>query len=196
LPAKEPEVVPWERLCVDLIGPYTIERKDGTTLNLQAVTMIDPATGWFEIAQYDDKKAITVANIVEQTWLARYPRPNLCTIDRGSEFIGHKFKNELCKKEYGIVVRKATTANPQANAIIERVHQVIGNMISTFDLEENNLDEDDPWAGILAATAYAIQCTYHTTLQATPGQLVFGRDLILNCEHIADWEASKQRKQK
>jgi tRNA A37 N6-isopentenylltransferase MiaA len=31
--------------------------------------MIDPATGWFEIKQYDDKKSITVANIVEQEWL-------------------------------------------------------------------------------------------------------------------------------
>jgi hypothetical protein len=28
--------------------------------------MIDPATGWFEIQQYDDKQSITVANIVEQ----------------------------------------------------------------------------------------------------------------------------------
>jgi hypothetical protein len=31
--------------------------------------MINPATGWFEIKQYDDKKSITVANIVEQEWL-------------------------------------------------------------------------------------------------------------------------------
>jgi hypothetical protein len=35
--------------------------------------MIDPATVWFEIKQYDDKKSITVANIVEQEWLTHYP---------------------------------------------------------------------------------------------------------------------------
>jgi hypothetical protein len=34
--------------------------------------MINPATGWFEIEQFDDKKSITVANIVEQEWLTRY----------------------------------------------------------------------------------------------------------------------------
>jgi hypothetical protein len=28
----------------------------------------DPATSWFEIHQYDDKKAITVANIAEEEW--------------------------------------------------------------------------------------------------------------------------------
>ena len=50
--------------------------------------MIDPVTGWFKIKQYDDKKSITVANIVNQEWLARYPRPYLITLDQGSEFIG------------------------------------------------------------------------------------------------------------
>jgi len=133
LPEKEAEAVPWERLCVDLIGPYTIERKGQPDLLLKAVTMIDPATGWFEIEQYhEDRKAITIANIVENTWLTRYLKPDICTIDRGSEFIGHQFKNELMKKEYGIIVKKATTANPQANSILERVHKVIGNMIRTF----------------------------------------------------------------
>ena len=71
LPEKEAEAeaVPWERLCVDLIGPYIIERKNQEDLLLKAVTMIDPATGWLKIDQYDDRKAISVANIVEQAWL-------------------------------------------------------------------------------------------------------------------------------
>ena len=156
--------------------------------------MIDPATGWFEIAEYDDKHSITIANIVEQQWLCRYPRPDICTIDRGSEFIGDDFKNQLMEKEYGIDVKKATTANPQANSIIERIHQVIGNMIRSCEPQET--EEDNPWPGILAAVAFAVRSTYHTTLKATPGQLVFGRDMILNIKHVADWEAIKQRKQK
>ena len=54
--------------------------------------MIDPATGWFEIHQYDDKRSITVANITEQEWFSRYPWPTQITFDRGSEFIGKDFK--------------------------------------------------------------------------------------------------------
>ena len=157
--------------------------------------MIDPATSWFEVVQYDDKKSMTVANIVENTWLTRYPRPDICTMDRGSEFIGHAFKKELMQGEYGVTVKFATTANPQANSVIERIHQVLGNMLRTFKLETNYLDTDDPWAGILAATAFAIRNTYHTTLKATPGQLVFGRDLIFNTKYIANWEEIRQRKQ-
>jgi len=98
------------------------------------------------------------------------------------------------KKEYGIKVKKATTANPQANSIIERVHQVIGNLIRSA--QPQDAEEDDPWKGILAATAFAVRSTYHTTLKATPGQLVFGRDLILNVKHVADWKMIKERKQR
>ena len=38
--------------------------------------------------------------------------------------------------------------------------------------------------------------TVHTTLRATPSQLVFGRDAILNVSFQADWEYIKARKQK
>ena len=34
----------------------------------------------------------------------------------------------------------------------------------------------------------------HKTLQASPMQLVFGQDAILNIKHVADWEHIQQRK--
>ena len=36
---------------------------------------------------------------------------------------------------------------------------------------------------------------YHTTLHLMPGQLIFGRDMILNMQYLADWTAIKARKQ-
>ena len=36
------------------------------------------------------------------------------------------------------------------------------------------------WSGILAAMDFTVCSTYHAKLQATPDQLVFGRDMILN----------------
>ena len=56
--------------------------------------------------------------------------------------------------------------NPQANAIVERIHQVIGNIIRTFELENNYLDEENPWKGILSATAFAVRSTFHTLSKA------------------------------
>jgi hypothetical protein len=55
------------------------------------------------------------------------------------------------------------------------------------------MDERDPWSGILAATMFAVRATFHTTLQAMPTQLVFGRDAILNVKHITDWEHIRQQ---
>ena len=101
LPPKEAEATPWDRMCVDLIGPYKIRRKGRETLICKCVTMIDPATGWFEIHQYDDKKSITISNIVEQEWFSRYPWPTQVTFDRGSEFMGQEFI-EILTKDYGI----------------------------------------------------------------------------------------------
>ena len=79
-----------------------------------------------------------------------------------------------------------TTRNPQSNAIIEQIHQIIGNIIRTFDV--SNIVNNDPWSGILAATLFAVSATYHTRLQASPMQLVFGRDANLNISHVAKWE--------
>ncbi len=51
LPPKTVRTVPWRALCVDLIGPYTLKSKDGTIIDFMALTMIDPATNWFEVVE-------------------------------------------------------------------------------------------------------------------------------------------------
>ena len=58
LPPKEVEAIPWYRLLVDLIGSYKIRREcHDDPLILKALTIIDPATGWFETLQYNNKQA-------------------------------------------------------------------------------------------------------------------------------------------
>ena len=71
------------------------------------------------------------------------------------------------------------------------MHQVTANMVRTFELEDTHMDKEDQWLGILAATAFAACLTYHTTLQATPRQLVFGRDMTFNIKHVTNWELIK-----
>ena len=102
----------------------------------------------------------------------------------------------MLKEDCGVKRKPITVRNPQANAIVERIHQVLGNMIRSFELEDNHLDEEDPWKGLLTAAAFAVRATVHTTLKKTPGQLVFGRDMIFNIKHTANWEYIRARKQK
>ena len=42
---------PWEALCVDLVGPYTLEGKYSSSIDFMAVTMIDPTSSCFEIVE-------------------------------------------------------------------------------------------------------------------------------------------------
>ena len=188
---KRKQATPWDKLCVDLIGPYTIKRNGKKDLKLWCITMIDPAPSWFEMCQITNKEADNIANIVEQAWLTGYPWPSELTYDQGSEFMA-EFA-DMIKNDYGIKRRGATTRNPQANAIIERIHQTIGNILRTFELQDS--DDKDPFAGVLAATMFAVRATVHTTLNATPSQLVFGRDAILNTKFEADWNCIRERKQ-
>ncbi len=51
LPTKLVVSKPWETLCVDLIGTYTLKGKDSTEIEFMCVTLIHPATSWFEIVE-------------------------------------------------------------------------------------------------------------------------------------------------
>ena len=97
--------------------------------------------------------------------LSRYPRPQLVGSDGGSEFKLHF--NQLCDN-FGIKHLITGAWNSQANTIRECIHQVLDNCLQTFDLDDTNLDEENSWDEYLAATAFAIRSTVHTTLGASP----------------------------
>jgi hypothetical protein len=51
LPLKIVISTPWEALCVDLIGPYTLKGRDGSAVDFMALTMIEPTSSWFELVE-------------------------------------------------------------------------------------------------------------------------------------------------
>jgi hypothetical protein len=51
IPPKTDITHPWECLCVDLIGPYTLKGKDNSQIDFMALTMIDPTSSLFKIAE-------------------------------------------------------------------------------------------------------------------------------------------------
>ena len=66
------------------IKPYAIMIKvKKENVYPKAITMIDIITGRFEIVHYDDKRAITIANLIESSCLDRYPIPIEITYDQG-----------------------------------------------------------------------------------------------------------------
>ena len=97
LPPKEEESKAWNILRVDLIGQnqftpkgggkkYQMTAKHGKTIYLQAVTLIDPATGRIEMSIVTSTCPDLVSNIVELAWLNRYPLPIKVIFNCGNKF--------------------------------------------------------------------------------------------------------------
>jgi hypothetical protein len=104
--------------------PFTI-RTPAKTHSLLALTMIDPATCWFEIIKATKiKSATSIQDFSQNTWLARYPQPQFIVFDNVGKF-KQKIK-QMCDN-YGIKAKPTTSHNSQANAIIERVHKIVND---------------------------------------------------------------------
>ena len=87
--------------------------------------------------------------MVETTWLVQYTWPVEITYDLGGEFFGHKLKNSLIENYYVIKTKPDSPGNQQANATIERIHQVLGSLVYSYNLQEAYVDDADPWTEIL-----------------------------------------------
>jgi hypothetical protein len=172
-----------------------------------ALTMIDPATSWFEVVELPlvrrlktrtvngkesyivegifDKTSEHIARLVNKMWLSRYPRCHYIIYNNGSEF---KLNFEYLCETYGIKRKPTTIKNPQANAILERLHQVLGKMLRTSELDMAETITPDDVHVFLDNAAWAICSTYHTVLKASPGgAAIFGRNMLFDIPFIADW---------
>ena len=81
------------------------------------------------------------------------------------------------------------------NAILERIHQVLGNRVRTFNVKQTYFDKKSLWTNILAAAAFVILSTTNKQKGYSPGQLIFGRDMIPPIKHRVGWELIRQQKQ-
>ena len=196
MPEREALTVPWYEVGVDLFGPWTIRDQQGIEHTFTALSIIDTVTNYPELVRIENKTAEHIGMLFENTWLSRYPRPMQCIYDQGSEFLGSGFRAVLDR--HFIRHNPAATKNPQANAVVERLHQTIANCIraSTFAHPPRNQAESAKIIDTaLQTAAYAVRATMHTTMKLSPGAMVFSRDMILNIPIVADFELLKQRKQ-
>ncbi len=82
------------------------------------------------------------------------------------------------------------------NAILERIHAVLENMLCTSKL---NMAETVKASGIvifLSDAAWAICSTYQTVLKAYPGAATFGQDMLFDVPFIADWQKIGEHRQR
>ena len=185
-PKNTAELKPWDSVHVDLIGLYSKsirqQQPGGAIINnnvsLAWTVIIDPVTVCFEIFkiptyglndvtcgnnEYIDKSH---ARVIHISAFKQYFTPLLKYLD---------IKHVL-----------TTTKNPQSNAPVERVHQVILNMLVTKYLDNKVFNYIDPWGENLAYISWVIRVSYPRTIMATPVQYVFGRYMIFYLALVVD----------
>ena len=194
LAPREALFQPFYEVAVDMIGPWKVT-VNGQQLVFQALTSIDTVTNLVEIALCAPN-GLDVSRRFEHSWLFRYPRPTKCIHDAGSEFNNHDFQFLLT--DWGIEGHPISVKNPQANSICERLHLTIANLISVFvhthppnsPLEAQRLVED-----AIATASHAYRSAIHSTLGASPGAIVFHRDMFLDIPYIADLITLRNKRQ-
>ena len=125
LPSKQVETQ-HGMLCTDLIGKlqlthykrgrqYVMKGKKDKDVYLQAITTIDPATGWIEIYSVPEARADLATNKVVLAWLIMNPLPNKNTVFRGKEVL--KELKTMMANDYVKLYRLISTRNSHGNTI-------------------------------------------------------------------------------
>ena len=187
LPERELNAEPWTEVAVDLIGPWKIE-VNNVEVELNALTCIDTTTNLVELIRIDNKQMDHIRDKFTQAWLCRYPLPQRCVHDNGKEFVGYEFQRRL--EILGIKDVPTTSRNPQSNAVCERMHQTVGNILRTMlksNPPQNMQEAQDILDAALSTVMHALRSNISTALNGSPGALTFNRDMFVNIPLIADW---------
>ena len=195
LPERECRSEPFEEVAVDLIGPWKISIR-GKEYEFNALTSIDTVTNLVEIIRVENKTSHHVKTKFAQSWMARYPWPKRCVHDNGGEFAGWEFQEFLTRT--GVKDVPTTSRNPTANAVCERMHQTVGNILRTLlhgNPPENLTKAHELIDEALSTAMHAMRSSVHTNLGSSPGSLVFSRDMFLNIPLVADWHAITNKRE-
>ena len=182
-------------MAVDLIGPWKA-MVNGQELEFKALTIMDTVTNLLEIVRIDNKTSENITQLFANTWLSRYPWPAQVIHNNGGKFIGHKFQDML--RTLGITAKPTTVKNPQANAIVERLHKTMADILRVMihvDPPQNEPDTTNMIDNALATVVHASRCAVNHTMQTSPGAMVFNRDMMINVPLIANLLAIGDRRQ-
>jgi hypothetical protein len=120
---------------------------------------------------YFEKSSAQISNLVYTSWFSRYPPCRYIIYDNKREFKLH-FQS-LCNT-YGIKCKPTSVKNPQVNAILERIHAVLGNMLRTSELDMAETVKARDIEIFVSDATWSVCSTYHTVLIVSPGAAIFG----------------------
>lgn len=161
----------FEEVNIDIVGPLPVSKEGFSYL----LTIVDRYSRWPEAIPMKDTSTETIAGELVRQWISRYGVPSRITTDRGPQFESSLFE-QLCKI-LGSTRAKTFPYCPHQNGMVERFHRF---------LKSGLMAHKKDWMDVLPIVLLGIRTQVKEELMASPADLMFGTNLSLPGDLIAD----------
>lgn len=159
---------PFQRLYIDLLGPYPRSKAKNTTI----LIVLDQLTKFVWLKALRKATATIIVQFLENDIFHLVGAPESVMSDNGVQFVAKEFKALLDR--YGVNHIRTASHAPQANAS-ERVNRSIIAAIRAY------IDEDQTtWDVQLSAIACALRNAPHASTGQSPYFAAYGQHMIVH----------------
>lgn len=170
---------PFQRLYVDLLGPYPRSRNGNTII----LIVVDHFTKFVLLKPLSKGTASQIVSFLKNEVFHVYGVPESVHTDNGVQFKSLEYKSLL--SEFGVKDSKTAFYSPQSNQS-ERVNRSIIIAIRSYILSVNG---HSGWDKHLSEIACALRNSIHESTHSTPHYLVFGYNKI---NHAGDFKLLRE----
>lgn len=157
---------PFQRIYVDLLGPYPRSKSGKTTI----IIVVDQLTKFVVLKTINKAVASKIVEFLKNDIFLVYGVPEIIHSDNGVQFVGKEFQALL--KEFGVKHMRTAIYSPQSNAS-ERVNRSILAAIRAY-LQGNHKE----WDILLPEISCALRSANHDSTGHSPYYAVFGYNKI------------------
>ena len=157
---------PWDLVSIDIMGPFPQDDR----FNRFIVTLMDVYSRYLIAVPVRDHTAQTVGRVLYERGVAYYGVPRSILSDRGSEFTGQVWRS--LTQMLGTEIVLTSPYYPQGNALIERSHRTLNNMLRTSLLETGGTR----WSTLLPSTMLYINAMTQEHTGYSACEIFFGRN--------------------
>lgn len=157
---------------IDHLGPLSSTHKNYKYL-LTIVDAFTKFTWMYPTKTVSTEEVLDKLKIQQQT----FGSPQRIITDRNASFTSHAFR-DYCNAE-NIIHHVITTGQPRGNGQVERVHQIIIDILGKL-----TIDDPTKWYRRISAVQRSLNNTYHRSVQMTPFELLIGTKMRDNNDEI------------
>ena len=162
---------PWERACMDLVGPLP----ESDNHNRYLLTIIDTFSRWPIAIPIPNKETSTIAEAIYKNLISIHGCPVELFSDQENNLMGTAI-SELCSR---LNIKRITSScyAPWQNGHVERFHRYLGASLSMYAA-----DHKRDWDKWVDCVLFTYRVSVHMQTGESPYRILYNRDPILGAD--------------